>query len=187
MESIIFKELKEFEISESLFTSFNRYQDVKKCWRKENGKWTLKDIAFTEQWNLDEYKKLTKCLQNTVKTGGALFAAFNKDILVGFASIESKFFGLKKDYLELSCIHISYEYRGTGIGKKLFFLVCRRASEMGAKKLYISAHSSQETQAFYKTMGCVEAVEYNDELVAREPCDCQLEYRLQMGTPGTDI
>jgi len=67
-----------------------------------------------------------------------------------------------------------------GIGKRLFSLICRKAKEMGAKKLYISAHSSQETQAFYKTMGCIEAVEYNDELVAREPCDCQLEYKLRI-------
>ncbi|MDF2592353.1 MAG: GCN5-related N-acetyltransferase, partial [Clostridia bacterium] len=31
-------------------------------------------------------------------------------------------------------------------------------------------------QAFYKAMGCVEAKEYNDRLVAEEPFDCQLEY-----------
>ncbi len=177
-ESIYFTELKESEIGESLFVNFNRYQDVKKCWRKENGKWILKEVVFTEQWGSDEYKKLIECLKNTVKTGGALFAAFCGDILVGFASIESAFFGSQKEYLELSSIHTSYEYRGTGIGKKLFSLVCEKAKEMGAKKLYISAHSSQETQAFYETMGCVEALEYNDGLVAKEPCDCQLEYRL---------
>ncbi len=49
---------------------------------------------------------------------------------------------------------------------------------MGAKKLYISAHSSQETQAFYSSMGCIEAREYNKTLVAKEPYDCQLEYSL---------
>jgi N-acetylglutamate synthase-like GNAT family acetyltransferase len=65
-----------------------------------------------------------------------------------------------------------------GIGKKLFSLVCKKAKEMGAQRLYISAHSSQETQAFYKAMGCVEAMEYSDKLVAEEPCDCQLEYKL---------
>lgn len=49
---------------------------------------------------------------------------------------------------------------------------------MGAKKLYKSAHSSQETQAFYQAIGCVEAVEYNESLIAAEPYDCQLEYIL---------
>jgi len=65
-----------------------------------------------------------------------------------------------------------------GIGKKLFSLICKKAKEMGAQKLYISAHSSEETQAFYKAVGCVEAVEYNVKLVEEEPCDCQLEYCL---------
>jgi len=44
---------------------------------------------------------------------------------------------------------------------------------MGAQSLYISAHSSQESQAFYKVMGCAESVEYNTKLVDEEPCDCQ--------------
>ncbi len=64
------------------------------------------------------------------------------------------------------------------IGKKLFSIMCEEAKEKGAKKLYISAHSSEETQGFYKTLGCVEAKEYNSKLVAEEPCDCQLEYSL---------
>lgn len=178
MESISYKELKRLEIDITLFASFNRYQDVKKCWRKENGKWVLKDIAFTEQWSSDEYEYLVNCLRNTIDTGGVVLGAFNNNILVGFASVESPFFGLQKEYLQLSSIHTSYESRGMGIGKNLFSLVCKKAKKMGAQKLYISAHSSQESQAFYKALGCVEAMEYSDRLVSEEPCDCQLEYKL---------
>jgi predicted GNAT superfamily acetyltransferase len=178
LESTSYRELKKSEIDVTLFARFNRYQDVKKCWRKENGKWILKDIAFTEQWSSYEYEYLVKCLQNTIKTGGVVLGAFNNTMLVGFASVESQFFGSQKEYLQLSSIHTSYENRGTGIGKKLFSLVCKKAKEMGAQRMYISAHSSQESQAFYKAMGCVEAMEYSDKLVAEEPCDCQLEYRL---------
>lgn len=178
MKTFNYKELESAEIEISLFANFNRYQDVKKCWRKENGKWILKEIAFIEQWGSEDYEYLIECLQNTIKTGGKVFGAFDNNMLVGFASIENQFFGSQKEYLELSCIHTSYEYRGMGIGKKLFNLVCNKAKEMGAEKLYISAHSSQESQAFYKEMGCVEAVEYNAKLVDKEPCDCQLEYRL---------
>ncbi len=57
-------------------------------------------------------------------------------------------------------------------------LAAERAKAMGAEKLYISAHSSKESQAFYKAVGCVEAEEYNPASVEKEPCDCQLEYRL---------
>lgn len=178
METIIYKQLKDIEINIALFSSFNRYQDVKKCWRKENGEWILKEIAFTEQWDSDEYEYLVKCLQNTVNSGGAVFGAFHKEALIGFASVENEFFGSQKEYLQLSCIHTSYESRGMGIGKKLFSIACKKAKQMGAQKLYISTHSSEESQAFYKATGCVEAVEYNAKLVDAEPCDCQSEYCL---------
>lgn len=65
-----------------------------------------------------------------------------------------------------------------GIGRGLFELITEKAKEMGARKLYISAHSSEESQAFYIKLGCHEAIEYNEKLVAEEPCDCQLEFVL---------
>ena len=52
---------------------------------------------------------------------------------------------------------------------------CLWAKAKGAKKLYISAHSSVESQAFYKAIGCREAEEYSQPHVEKEPCDCQLE------------
>ncbi|ACL68795.1 GNAT family N-acetyltransferase [Halothermothrix orenii] len=176
--TIKYKKLTKDEVRLSLFSNFNRYQEVKKCWRKDNGEWILKEICFTEQWGPDEYKYLVKCLKNTIETGGTVFGAFKKNVLVGFASLENHLFGTKNEYLQLSNIHISYENRGMRIGKRLFYLVCERAIEMGAKKLYISAHSAEETQAFYKALGCIEAKEYNEALVSQEPCDCQLEYSL---------
>src|SRR5690554_1015959 len=178
MSNISYKSLNKNGINLSLFMNFDRYQEVRKCWRKEDKEWVLKDIQFTEQWGPDEYKFLIKCLKNTIESGGTVFGAFKDKILVGFASLDNLFFGSKKDYLQLSSIHISNGYRGNGIGKRLFILVCKKAKEIGAKKLYISAHSSQETQSFYKAIGCKEANEYNESLVAKEPYDCQLEYIL---------
>ncbi len=178
MVTIQYKELELDEIKEVLFKKFNRYQNVKKCWRKENDNWVLKDISFIEQWGSEEYKYLIKCLKNTIKTGGKVVGAFNNNVLVGFASIENELFGSHDEYIQLSSIHISSESRGMGIGKRLFDLINNIAKDMGAKKLYISAHSSKETQAFYKAIGCVEALEYNTKLVELEPYDCQLEYNL---------
>jgi len=91
-----YKELELAEIESALFTNFNRYQDVKKCWRIENEKWVLKEIAFIEQWGSDDYEYLIKCLQNTIKTGDKVFGAFYNNMLVGFASIENQFFCLLK-------------------------------------------------------------------------------------------
>lgn len=65
--------------------------------------------------------------------------------------------------------------RNRGIGSKLFMIAKGWALAHGAKKLYISAHSAVETQAFYRRMGCVEAAFYNKTHVDAEPYDCQLE------------
>ena len=105
-----------------------------------------------------------------------MYGAFKDGELKGFSSVEAEFFGSKKEYLDLSCIHVSEELRGEGIGKKLFLAAARWAREKGAKKLYIAGHSAVETQAFYKALGCVEAKEYNKKHVDLEPYDCQLEF-----------
>lgn len=175
---VCYKMLKSSEIDMSLFKEFKRFQEVKRCWRKEEGQWILKDIQFTEEWTSKEYEFLVTCLKNTVELGGAVFGAFENHRLIGFASVENEFFGALKEYIQLSCIHVSYESRGREIGRNLFELISEKAKAMGGKKLYISAHSSEESQKFYKKLGCVEAIEYNEKLVAEEPCDCQLEYDL---------
>lgn len=179
MKEVYYKELGQSEISIDLFSSFKRYQEVNKCWRKENGNWLLKDIAFTERWSVDDYIDLIKSLHKTLETGGTVIGAFHENVLVGFASVENEALGSRKEYIQLSCLHTSYDHRGMGIGKRLFNLTCEHVKTKGAKKLYISAHSAEETQAFYKAMGCTEALEYNERLVDDEPCDCQLEYSLR--------
>ena len=173
---IVYRSLKEEEICRELFAGFIRRQVVTKCWRREEGEWVIRDAPFIDDWTEEEYRILVKCLKNTASTGGFVFAAFCDGTLKGFASVEPALFGGEQGYLDLSCIHVSEELRGEGIGKKLFLAAARWAREKGAKKLYISGHSAVETQAFYKALGCVEAKEYNKKHVDLEPYDCQLEF-----------
>lgn len=170
-----FELLTESRIECSLFFHFNRYQEVKRCWRKGAGGWELKEVPFVEEWNEEQYAFLVKCLKNTVNTGGYVVGCFAEGNLAGFASVESSHFGSRNQYVQLSCIHVSHECRGNGIGAKLFHCAKTAGKKLHAEKLYISAHSAEETQAFYHAMGCVEAEEYNRELSEAEPCDCQLE------------
>lgn len=176
--NVNYVQLTENEIDLQLFYGFQRHQEVTRCWRKEDGKWQLKDISFVDDWSEAEYAFLVKCLKNTDRTGGFVFGAFDEGRLVGFASVENKLFGSKDQYVQLSCIHVSEESRGKGVGKRLFVIACEGARRLGAQKLYISAHSAKESQAFYHAMRCVEAIEYNKELSEAEPCDCQLEFVL---------
>ena len=111
-------------------------------------------------------------------SNGFVYAAFYDGKLKGFVSVESEMFGGKQGYCDLSSIHISEDMRRKGIGRTLFLAAKEWAKQKGAKKLYISAHSAVESQAFYKSMGCVEAEVYNQKHVEDEPYDCQLECSL---------
>ena len=172
---IIYRELTIDDVDISMFACFDRTQNVTKCRRKIKGEWVIKDIAFVDNWSEEEYREEVDYLRNLIKSKGYVVGAFCNEKLKGFASVEPAVLGTYAKYMNLSNIHISQDMRRQGIGKELFVLSKKWAKEHGAEKLYISAHSAVESQAFYKSMGCVEALEYNKELVEKEPCDCQLE------------
>lgn len=177
-KKFIYREIKKSELEIKLFSQFNRYQEITRCWRFENGKWLLKNTSFNEQWDIENYKTLLAYLKNTLETGGKVIGVFEDDVLRGFSSVESESLGSQNQYLQLSSLHVSCDYRGKGIGRKLFKIASEEASKMGAEKLYISANSAEETVAFYHKMGCKEAEEYSDNIVEEEPFDVQLEYKL---------
>lgn len=69
MTGLITRELTLHELSPDLLKSFNRYQEIQRCWRKEEGKWILKDNPFVEQWDANLKKEIvsadfTNCLQS---------------------------------------------------------------------------------------------------------------------------
>ncbi len=173
-----YRSLQEHEINRELFRDFIRRQVVTKCWRKEDGEWIIKDAPFIDDWTEQDYEVLIQCLKRTVRTGGLVYGAFYEEKLKGFDAVLPEIFGGENKYIDLAAIHVSQDMRGTGIGTVLFKEAKRWAKEKGAEKLYISAHSAVESQAFYKHMGCVEAAWYKKEHVEEEPFDCQLEVKL---------
>jgi predicted N-acetyltransferase YhbS len=106
------------------------------------------------------------------------FGAFDGERIIGFATVSHDIFGKTANYVELVCFQVSEDYRHQGIGKKLFTMICEEAMRLGADKLYISGHSSKESQAAYQALGCRHADEINKILAEKEPFDVQLEYIL---------
>ena len=157
---------------------FNRYQVTNSVRYKENDKYIYKDEHFIESWDEEKKQQVLQSLKQCVCNGGIVAGAFKNGELIGFANVENGFFGKNKDYLELSYIHVSNELRNLGIGKKLFHLCSEEAKVIGAKKLYIASHPAVETQHFYRSLGCVLAVEINENIYEREPLDIQLEFIL---------
>lgn len=53
------------------------------------------------------------------------------------------------------------------------------AKKLGSVKFYICAGSSEQTIAFYRAIGCVEANEINTGLYEEDTRDMQLEYTFE--------
>lgn len=172
---IQYREIEKQKIDRELFRDFIRHQVVGKCLRRKGDVWEIRDDPFVDDWSERDYQTLIACLRNTLETGGFVYGAFCGGKLKGFASVETGLFGGPNRYLDLSSLHVSEDMRRTGIGRSLFLAARDWAGQNGAEKLYISAHSAVESQAFYRAMGCVEAQEYNQRHVEQEPYDCQLE------------
>ncbi|MCI8632342.1 MAG: GNAT family N-acetyltransferase [Lachnospiraceae bacterium] len=172
---IAYRAVQPEEIDRALFAGFIRRQVVVQCRRREKDQWVIKEDPFIDDWSEEEYQELISCLKHTLQTGGFVYGAFQQGILKGFVSVEAGLFGSRSQYADLSSIHISEDMRRRGIGSILFRAAKEWAKTKGAKKLYISAHSAVESQAFYQAMGCTEAEEYNQKHVEKEPYDCQLE------------
>lgn len=185
---MLYKRLSPEEITSEFLSNFDRYQEVTHCWRKILGQWTLKPIAFIEQWDDSEKRNISLDLKR-IAAEGAVFAAYPAEgsAPAAFAAIEGTPIGSRRQYLVLHYLYTDARFRSQGIGRELFRLSCGYGRERGIEKLYISAHSSEESQRFYKRQGCTEAEEINPELYALEPVDCHLEIRTEShGISGTD-
>ena len=183
-----YRNLLDREINRDMFRQFIRRQVVGNCYRWEKDHWEIREDPFIDDWSEDDYQVLIRCLKNTVSTGGFVQGAFRDGVLKGFASVEAEFLDEERRYLDLSSIHVSSDARRMGIGKRLFLGAVQWARKNGAEKLYISAHSAVESQAFYRSLGCVDALWRCEAHVEQEPYDCQLEYAISMlkGNPAAE-
>ena len=178
MNTITYQTITEENFSSTSLDGFIRRQEVRRCWRKRDGQWKLLPIAYVEDWDLEGRRLRAGKLLRSIQAGDAAYGAWEEGKLVGFARLAGPLFGSRGQYIDLAQFHVSLPFRGRGIGKELFRMACRGARELGAEKLYISAHSAQETMAAYRALGCVEAEEINWTLAKKEPCDVQLEFSL---------
>src|SRR5262249_18523892 len=77
---------------------------------------------------------------------------------------------------QMKFLHVSRRYRHVGVGRTLFDMVVRRAAELGARRLYISATPSENTVKFYLRRGCRVTDDVDAALFQLEPEDIHLEF-----------
>lgn len=179
MGTITFLKLTNENFHENSLDEFIRHQEVKECWRKVNNEFILTENHYVEDWDIDKCREIAKTIENGIADEGFAYGAFFENKVVGYIYLSKHFFGSHNQYIELQLFHVSEPFRSKGIGKELFKLACDEAKRIGAKKIYISAHSSKESQAAYRRLGCIDAVEINKEIAENEPFDIQMEYQLE--------
>lgn len=64
------------------------------------------------------------------------------------------------------------------VAKNIMEAIDKNYVAYGASKVYISAHSSRESQEAYRGIGCINAIEINQQIAENEPYDIQMEYKL---------
>lgn len=114
------------DLDSTLLKNFNRFQETNQVWFKENDRFNIKADHFFEQWNDEKKGEIIQSLQDCIRTGGVVVAAFVDQNVVGFANVEGELFGSNKEYLELPFIHVTYELRNYGIGRKLLSCAASR-------------------------------------------------------------
>ena len=156
------------EIDRSELVEFN--------YRCKDGRLELFDYYFDiKGFSENQLQKHKEDLYQLFDRGGTAFGAFDGSYLVGISSLDNKFRGRGNDILQLAFLHISKDYRKKGIGKKLVELAKKKASEMGAKKLYISGSPIKNTIEFYMVIGCKLSTEVEKDLFELEPEDIHME------------
>jgi len=138
------------------------------------------DNIYDDDWDKNEKVKIINIkLKDSIVNGGFVIGVYLNNKLIAFANLLADLFGENNEYISLTMLHVSNGYRNMGIGKELFRICVEKAKTTGAKKLYILAHFSEETQSFYKKMGCVDAIYGSKDISEYHPGDDrQLEFIL---------
>lgn len=148
--------------------NYERKQDVKRVYRKVGSGYVLVDMPYVEDWSLEKKRQVAEDISSNEYIS---YIAKDDDKVIGFIGLKKQ---LNDEYMILDMMHVSAQYRGKGIGRSLFNLGKEEARKAGAKALYISACSSEETIAFYRAMGAEITDTPIKEIAEDEPYDLQM-------------
>ena len=159
MDDYIFKQMHTDDLHTDLFIHFNRFQRIEQSWALKNGEWRLIHNPFNYDWDTERKHRTINELKGIKNNGGIVYGVFYDNKLIAFSSVGPKFSESHMEgYIPIGFIHVSLEHRNKGIGKKLFAMMYKKAKDFGALKLYICIMPAEESNAFYTSIGCVDAV-----------------------------
>ena len=169
-----FRQLKRDEI-EQIWT-IDRREYIANIYRHVDGELRLEPLNFdVPGWDQHSITTYTPLLRETFDRGGQFFSAWDGGQLAGLSVLDTVPRGEQRDLLQLEFMHVGRDYRGKGLGVKLFEQARAAAKDRGARGLYISATESENTVHFYQGRGATLIAKPDPELFALEPKDIHFE------------
>ena len=151
---IEYRRLYTEELSSNYFADFKHEQKWSQQWVKQNFVWSLEHIKGSRSWSAEKRIWIAEYLKKQIAGGGFAIGAFQNDQIVGFICIDGK---IIDRYANLTMLFVDDAFKRVGIGKTLLQKARKEALTINAKKLFISAIPSEETIAFYFSVGCKDA------------------------------
>lgn len=149
---------------------FDRRQDVRRIWKRQEGGYALADAPYTMDWSEERKAEVARSL---CADGCIAYKALCGGKIAGFVSVLKE---LDEGRMILDIIQVDRAFRGCGLGRRLWETAVAEARRAGARGLYLSAFCAEETIAFYTAMGARQAIRPIESIAQAEPCDLQLEY-----------
>lgn len=149
--------------------SFSRYQTVKNVYRLTDGKLSLVYHPFTEDWSPERKDEKAR---EILGGGHIVYGAFDGGQVVGCIMLLPQ---PDRGRMIIDSFHVSAGRRRQGIGRALLAAAKAEAVGHGAKALYVSACSAQETIDFYVAMGFEVSTHPIRSYMDAEPYDIQME------------
>lgn len=179
---IVYRKMVAEDLCDSTLAYFCHNQIWHRQWVKKENRWVLEEHDGSRCWDAEKRVWVSGYIKEQLQRGGRAVAAFDGEQLVAFACVDGKLQGDSVRYANLAMIFVDDRYQKRGIGKKLMNTVKKDAIEMGADILFVSAIPSEETVAFYLSIGCRDAERIIPEFVDAEK-DRLLELCLQENPP----
>jgi GNAT superfamily N-acetyltransferase len=152
-------------------------QYIGRAWREVEGARKLIDIDYLDPTWPNGYDVHYNNLKSTISSEGEAVGAYDEaDRLKGFVTVNRMTFGKSESYALLDQLFVSLESRGQGIGKRLFLAAVEIAKRFDVGYLFICAGSAEETIAFYRSLGCIDAPERHNDYYESDPRDLQMVY-----------
>ena len=147
---------------------FNRAQKITRIYVKKDDTYVLEEQPGVMDWSMDKKREVAKDLTDSAYIS---YLALEEDRIIGFMSLVKE---LVSERMILDLIQVDTDFRGRGIGRRLWEKAIEEARLNGAKELYISACPSEETICFYKAMGAEVTSNPIIAIANDEPDDIQM-------------